>query len=246
VACANCETKGMAGRRWIWGLSCLLVICGGITYRIAASHVKSWTETPVKLPVALKDFPVKVGQWSGKDVPIPPNIQRIAGNDDFVNRLYTNAPGNQWVNFYIAYSGRPRNMIGHQPQACYVGGGWIHDYTQQSKVVSSSGVEIPCLVHGFHRPSPETSEVVVMNFYILNGQLTNDESGFSGVGWRTPNIAGNPARYVAQVQISSVLESSVRKAAQEMTDAVLDFVPDSNGKVRAAGYVHTTGDGTQK
>ena len=189
---------------------------------------------------------MRVGHWSGKDVPIPANIQRIAGNDDFLNRLYINESKNQWVNVYIAYCGRPRNMIGHQPQACYVGGGWIHDYTQPSKVLSSSGVEIPCLIHGFHRPLPETGEVVVMNFYILNGQLTNDEGGFSGVSWRTPNIAGDPARYVAQVQISSVLESSVRKAAQEMTDVVLDFLPDANGKVRAAGHDHATGDTTEK
>jgi hypothetical protein len=236
VTCANSETKELAGQRWVWGLAALLVICGGIAYRIAASHAKSWVEAPVKLPVALSNFPMIVEQWSGKDVPIPPNIQRIAGNDDFVNRLYINDSKKQWVNVYIAYSGRPRNMVGHQPQACYVGGGWIHDYTQPSKIISSSGVEVPCLMHGFHRPSPETGEIVVMNFYILNGQLTNDESGFSGVGWRTPNIAGNPARYVAQVQISSVLESSVRKAAQDMTDVVLDFLPDANGTVKASEY----------
>jgi hypothetical protein len=227
-------------------LACLLLICGGITYRVAASHAKSWVETPVKLPVALSNFPVRVGEWSGKDVPIPANIQRIAGNDDFLNRLYINESKNQWVNIYIAYCGRPRNMVGHQPDACYVGGGWIHDYTQPSKVFSSSGLEIPCLIHGFHRPSPETGEIVVMNFYILNGQLTNDESGFSGVGWRTPNIAGDPARYVAQVQISSVLESSVRKAAQEMTDEVLEFLPDENGKVRAAGHVYPVSDDVKK
>jgi hypothetical protein len=240
VACANCETKELAGQRRIWVLASLLVICGGITYRVAASHMKSWVETSVKLPVALSNFPMRVGQWSGKDVPIPPNIQRIAGNDDFVNRLYINDSKNQWVNVYIAYSGRPRNMIGHQPQACYVGGGWIHDYTQPSKVLSSSGVEIPCLIHGFHRPSPETGEIVVMNFYILNGQLTNDESGFSGVGWRTPNIAGNPARYVTQVQISSVLESSVRTAAKDMTGLILDFFPDAGGKVKASEHTGFT------
>ena len=81
-----------------------------------------------------------------------------------------------------------------------------------------------------------------MNFYILNGQITNDESGFSGVGWRTPNITGNTARYVAQVQISSVLENSVRTAAKDMTEFVLDFFPDENGKVRATEFHNTTYD----
>jgi hypothetical protein len=246
VACGNCENRESASQRRVWVLACLLVVCGGVAYRVAASHMKSWIETPVKLPVALGNFPMRVGQWSGKDVPIPPNIQRIAGNDDFLNRLYINGSGNQWVNVYVAYCGRPRNMVGHQPQACYVGGGWIHDYTQPSKVLSNSGVEIPCLMHGFHRPSPETGEIVVMNFYILNGRLTNDEGGFSGVSWRTPNIAGDPARYVTQVQISSVLESSIRTAAADMTGVILDFFPDANGNVRAAANDRILGDAMRR
>ncbi len=83
-------------------------------------------------------------------------------------------------------------------------------------------------------PAPSYEERVVLNFYIVNGQLTNDESGFSGVGWRTPNIAGNTARYVAQVQISSVLENSIRTAGEDMTELILDFFPDKNGEVGAA------------
>jgi len=72
-----------------------------------------------------------------------------------------------------------------------------------------------------------------LNFYILNGQITTDESDFSGPFGRRPNIAGDPARYVAQVQISSVLENSIRTAAKDMTDLILNFLPDRNGRVRA-------------
>ena len=125
-------------------------------------------------------------------------------------------------------------MLGHRPQVCYVGGGWIHDSTEQSEVISNFGRAIPCLVHRFHMPAPGYEERVVLNFYIVNGQLTNDESSFSGVGWRTPNIAGNTARYVAQVQISSVLENSTRTAVKNMTELILAFFPDENGDVRVA------------
>jgi hypothetical protein len=83
---------------------------------------------------------------------------------------------------------------------------------------------------------------VVLNFYILNGQLTANEDTFSGIGWRTPNIGGNPARYVAQVQISSVLENSARKATADMSELLLDFLPDKNGKVRAAQHIAKTSD----
>jgi hypothetical protein len=74
----------------------------------------------------------------------------------------------------------------------------------------------------------------VLNFYILNGQITNDENYFSGPFGRRPNIAGDPTRYVVQVQISSVLENSIRTVAKDMTDLILDYLPDENGKVRAA------------
>jgi hypothetical protein len=75
---------------------------------------------------------------------------------------------------------------------------------------------------------------VVLNFYIVNGQLTSDERVFSGVGWRTPNIGGDPAHYVTQVQIGSILENSTRVAARDMAELILDFFPDQNGQVRAA------------
>jgi hypothetical protein len=77
-------------------------------------------------------------------------------------------------------------------------------------------------------------QIVVLNFYILNGQLTTNENEFSGLLGRRPNIAGNPARYVAQVQISSVLENSIRNIATDIMDLVLDYLPDETGEVKTA------------
>jgi len=227
---------------WVWILAVLLLVCSGATYRVLASRLKLIVDTPVELPVPLSAFPKQIGLWAGKDVPIPPNIQRAAGNDAFLNRLFINKLSNQWANVYIAYTAHPRTMMGHRPQICYVAGGWVHEVTELTKVTSSTGREIPCLLHRFRRPSPETEETVVLNFYIVNGQLTSDERVFSGVGWRTPNINGNPARYVTQVQISSLFENSVRSAARDITERVLDYFPDENGKVRAIEYVGTSSD----
>jgi hypothetical protein len=80
-------------------------------------------------------------------------------------------------------------------------------------------------------------QIVVLNFYILNGQITTEEKDFSGLLDRRPNIAGDPARYVAQVQISSVLENSIRTTAKEMADVILDFLPDKDSKVKAAEFI---------
>jgi hypothetical protein len=224
---------------WIkwWILAIMFVLFSGITYRIAAERLELSVGTPIKLTLPLSAFPVEIENWIGQDVPIPYNIQRAAGNDDFLSRLYIRQSTKDQVNLYVAYSARPRTMLGHKPEKCYVGSGWTHISTESSMVVTHSGTTISCLLHRFQKPVPENQEIVVLNYYILNGQITSDERNFSGVGWRTPNIAGDPARYVAQVQISSVLENSVRLAASDMTDLILDYFPDKNGNVRAAQNV---------
>ena len=216
-----------------WTLGTALLVCSGVTYRVVASRLKL-VGAPVRLPVPLDALPTEIGHWVGEDVPIPANIQRVAGNDAFLNRLYTNKVSSQWANVYVAYTAHPRTMLGHRPQVCYVAAGWVHERTEQTKVTSSKGREIPCLVHYFHRSAPDREETAVLSFYVVNGRLTRDESVFSGVGWRTPNISGDPARYVAQVQVSSVLENSVRAATADMAEPVFDLLPDESGKVRAA------------
>jgi hypothetical protein len=97
-------------------------------------------------------------------------------------------------------------------------------------------------VQRFRQPAPALNEIVVLSFYIRNGQITINESDFAGLLGRKFNIARDPSRYVAQIQISSVLESSVRKAARDITDLAIDFLPDENGKVRAAGFIRSAGD----
>ena len=225
--------KGTTPLWIVWLLAVLLLISSGLTYRILVSNLKIVISTPIELSVPLDYIPKRIKSWIGKDVPIPISMQRVAGNDAFLNRLYVDEKRNQWVNIYIAYTARPRTMLGHRPQVCYVAGGWVHDSTQTTEVTTEDGKEIPCLLHRFHKPSTNYEETVVLNFYIANGQLTSDENVFTGVGWRTPNIAGNPARYVAQVQVSSILEHSIRNAIEDMAEIILDFFPDENGKVRA-------------
>jgi hypothetical protein len=64
------------------------------------------------------------------------------------------------------------------------------------------------------------------NFSVRQGDVISDAGAY----------IGDPARYVAQVQISSVLENFVRTMAKDVTDLVLDYLPDQNGKVRVAEY----------
>lgn len=221
--------------RLSWILAISIVIAAGMIYRFHASLQELVSTNALKLTVPLRSLPFKVNEWFGRDVPIAQNIQKASGNDDFINRLYVNESTNQWANVYVVYSGQPRIMLGHRPEVCYVGGGWAHESTVRSQFLSSTGRVVPCLVHRFYKPNVTRDEIVVLNFYILNGQVTSEEKNFSGLDWRVPNIGGVLARYVAQVQISSVLENSVRSIAEAITEPLLDFFPDEDGRIKVAG-----------
>jgi hypothetical protein len=237
---------GKISTSFVWVFAIIMIILSGIGYRVLASHLKLVVANPVNLPVPLSSFPVQIGDWVGKDLPIPNTTKEYMEKnfaDDFFSRRYINTATKAWADVYVVYcSSRPGGMLGHQPRVCYPGHGWIHDSTEPSQFTSRAGRQIPCLIHLFHKPAPAYDQTVVLNFYILNGQITTDEDSFSGLFGRRPNIAGNPARYVAQVQISSVLENSIRAAAKDMTGLILDFFPDENGKVRAAEYSNMTSD----
>lgn len=216
-----------------WLLAILVLVFSGFVYRDQAERLKQFTRQSIKLPVPLAAFPMSVSSatgnnWVGRDVDIEETVLKVAGNDDFLSRFYINQATNQWANVYVAYSGRPRTMVGHRPEICYTGAGWVHDSVERTRFVSASGKNIACLLHHFHNQTSQSDQLVVLNYYVLNGRVICDEKGFSGVGWRTPNIAGDPARYVAQIQISSVLENSVFQAAVDLTDLVLELLPDSN------------------
>ena len=158
--------------------------------------------------------------------------------DDYFSRQYINSVTQARVNVYVVYcSSRPGGILGHRPRKCYAGYGWIHDGTETDHFISWAGKKIPYLIHRFHKPEM-TEQAVVLNFYVLNGKPTADEKDFSGLDFfglfgRRLNIAGDLAQYVAQVQVSSVLASSVLEMAKDVADLILDYLPDQDGKVRA-------------
>ncbi|OHB54361.1 MAG: hypothetical protein A2Y07_07825 [Planctomycetes bacterium GWF2_50_10] len=231
------ELKKNEAQFHLSGASCLLclvlLLLMGTGYNAAAHKLKAAARSAILLPMPLKTIPLVINDWNGKDIQLPETVIKAASNDDYVNRLYINRNSNMWVNIYIAYSARPRTMLGHRPDICYVGAGWVCDSSENSSFRTSAGQELPCLIHRFHKPDGSGDEMVVLNFYMVNGLVSADEKLFSGLQWRTPNIAGNPARYVAQIQISSSVETTVRRTAAELSPTMMSFLPDEKGNVNA-------------
>ncbi len=224
---------------WLAGvLVVLLLIIAGIGYRVMAAVVQTARNTPIELPVPLSAVPTCIGGWVGDELPVPTVTKAYMETyfaDDFISRRYENTTKGLWADVYAVYcSANPAGIVGHQPRICFPGHGWIWDQTVPSEITSQSGRLIKCLVHCFHKPAPAYQQIFVLNFYVLNGQVTRRESDFANFLGRRPNLAGDPARYVAQIQISSILEHAARAAARDMADTVLSFLPDRDGHVEAS------------
>lgn len=220
---------------WLAGaLAIVLLVGAGVTYRLGLAKAKN--PPAIALPVSLSEMPMAMGGWQGRDLEIPTVTREyMEANfaDDYVSRRYSKTSEGIYADAYVVYcSSRPGGVLGHQPMVCFPAHGWIHDETIPSEFVSRSGQKVKCLIHRFHKPAPTYRRVVVLGFYVLNGQITLSERDFSGIFGRRINISGNPARYVAQVQISSVLEHSARSLACDLADSILGILPDRHGHVR--------------
>ncbi|KPK41318.1 MAG: hypothetical protein AMJ78_05755 [Omnitrophica WOR_2 bacterium SM23_29] len=77
-----------------------------------------------KIPVPeskLLDFPMQVGLWSGKNLPMDKRVFEILGTDKVLLREYT-SPKNEKVWLAVVYGEQNRQSF-HPPEYCYLGGG---------------------------------------------------------------------------------------------------------------------------
>jgi hypothetical protein len=218
-------------------LAVVLLIGAGKAYRAASSGLQAIKNNPIALDVPLSRIPMQIEGWTGRDVPVEATTEEYMLTnfaDEYINRRYVNADGTP-VELYVVYcSSYPSGLLGHQPDVCYVSAGYVHDLTTATEIATRSGTKVPCLMHQFHKSSPFYTQVSVLSFYVLNGEITVRERDFSGLFDRFPNISGNRARYVAQVQISSGFDRATQLAAADLVDTILTFLPDQHDRAASA------------
>ncbi len=68
-------------------------------------------------------FPSTLGTWTGKDLPLAPEVIKVAAVDDHLNRQYRSRQGS--IGLYIGYyqSQRQGEAL-HSPLFCLPGSGW--------------------------------------------------------------------------------------------------------------------------
>lgn len=231
--------------KWLGIAGMLVLLVGGYVHRKVSAHINSGS-TQSKVSLNLQDFPKKIYGWDGNDLEIPAttvSYMRKNFADDYFSRRYINKDKHAYADVYVVYcTTRPASILGHKPEVCYVNSGWIQDAKAELKSFTTrSGKELPCLMHRFHRPAGNYAEVVILNFYVVNGSVLTDESEFAGLMGRRPNIGGKEAKYVSQIQISSVYENNVLAIAHDMVDTLFEWFPNENGKVLSATLQRNSG-----
>lgn len=228
-------TLGREGGAPYWALlaAALLLLGGGATYRLVAERVGAELAAPLRLDPPLSTLPPDIGLWQGEEVPVREGVLRIAGNDDYVSRNYRNVRTGEIVHLYIGYTARPRTMLRHRPGVCYPSAGWTPVSVQDDVLIlaapssgnPSAASRLPVRLHSFLKPGVTEQRVVVLNYYVLNGNPTTDEDSFWGLSWRDPNRRRNPLRYVAQVQLAASVRTTPEAAARTLRQFAADSAP---------------------
>lgn len=97
------------------------------------SRSKAETLAPAQPP---SSFPLQIGNWRARDIPIPQWALDVLGDGEFVERSFSRDPNEFPVDFFLAYF--PTQRTGstmHSPQNCLPGSGWMP--------VEFSRVELP-------------------------------------------------------------------------------------------------------
>ena len=71
--------------------------------------------------VDIHNFPLSIGEWSGKDVEIPEKDYEILETRNLILRNYTNRSGDR-IALFIVYSETNRSVF-HPPEVCMIGSG---------------------------------------------------------------------------------------------------------------------------
>jgi EpsI family protein len=105
----------------------------------------------------LEEFPRLLGDWTGKDFALDPEVLTVLGAGDVLTRLYQKAVPGPPTDLFIAYfpSQRTGETI-HSPQNCLPGAGWAP------------------LEHGFRELAGPDGQKIVVNRYLIAKGLDRD------------------------------------------------------------------------
>jgi len=199
----------------------LLMLIFGLAYHVLAARLEAPVGTAPIPADALVRLPLQIGEWRGEEVPMGEEIVRATDTDAHLNRRYTRHGGLEAVSFYVASGVKARDLMPHRPEVCYTGAGWTLAGRRLAELALSDGTKLPCNIMQFSRGALTTERVVVLDYYLVDGQYCADVSLLRSKAWR----GSGAVRYVAQVQVITPITATLN--AEAAIKAVSDFAVES-------------------
>ena len=200
----------------------------GLGYRVVAARLAAPVDsTPIR-PEVLQQIPLQLGDWIGQDVPLDGAIVAATDTDAHVNRRYSRRNGMESVLLYIASGVKARDLAPHRPEVCYTGAGWTLTDRQSVDLSLSNALKLPCNVLQFSRGTLNNSKVIVLDYYLVDGQYCRDVSLLRLKAWRGSGIVD----YVAQVQIMTSIATA--RTAHSARTIISDFAVESASSIAEA------------
>jgi EpsI family protein len=198
----------------------ILMFVFGATNRALTNRLaNSQSVTPIPSD-AMNGLPLQIGDWTGQDEPLDEAIIEATDTDAHISRLYRrHALESVWL--YIAAGRRTRDLMPHRPEVCYTGAGWTRVSSKSKELILDDKTLLSCSIFQFSRGTLNTQNVIILDYYIVDGQFSRDVSLLRSKIWQ----GYGTVNYSAQIEI--VASVTTEQSAETAEKLVSEFALES-------------------
>jgi len=202
----------------------VIMLVSGVAFHTLIARVKGSIAGLPVAPEVLKGFPMQIGAWTGRQMPVDETIVKKMDSDAYINRQYSRHNGRESVGFYVTYGGT-WEMMYHRPDACYPANGWTLVDHSVIELPVHDGMNLSCSIFRFSRGELETRDVVVLYYCVADGRIYSNISLLRSRVWGALAAVDNFAQVQIFVSSGGVLTHDV------MIKIVSDFAVESASSI---------------
>ena len=205
-----------------------MMLTYGIGYRFLTARLAAPVDAVLLSSEDLARLPLQLGNWAGRDWPLSDDVIEATDTDAHLSRTYSRRNPPEFVRLFIGYGVTPTDLAPHRPEVCYVGAGRRLIRRGVVELGLDDGIKLPCNVLQFSPNSRDNNGVVVLDFYIIDGQYYADVSAVRDM---VLDALFRPRAidHIVQAQIAAPVAPN--RSADEARSSVSDFAIESASEI---------------
>lgn len=191
----------------------LACIAGEKLTLLAPAEASTYHE---RVRAAAKTLPLRIGDWAGKEVEVPPAAVKLLRPNVIISREFVNESTGRRASFLLVQCDDTRELVAHYPPVCYPGRGY-QLLKAESQATTLKGVEGGLTEYRFVRQSfDDFSSLVVAHFIVMpDGQVRADMDAMRSAAARVQN------RFFGAAQVQVAMDGSVPERERREVVATL-------------------------